>query len=93
MNIYNCWCRGNYGYCCRTWGKKWMFVPELDQFDNKICKDLSLDDLVFDNKHEKKYEMEYERRLSSFHLIRFTKLLAVSDHKQKTVVGELLSNC
>ena len=49
MNVYQCWYRGLYGYCCRNHNSKWMFVPELGQTNSSIHKHISFHELVFNN--------------------------------------------
>lgn len=93
MNVYSCWYHGLNGYCCRSHNAKWMFVPELGQIDNRIHKQLSLNELVFDNPYAKAHELKIEQRLQKlkfnpFHLI---KSLFFPESRANTVGGMLFS--
>lgn len=89
MNIYNCWHQGNLGYGCRTRGRKWLFVPEMGQPDNNIHKNLCLNDLVFKNLMDKRYEAELEKKLEQFPVARLLKSLLLPTAKPQTVGGQL----
>ena len=92
MNIYTCWHHGNFGYGCRTRSRKWMFVPELGQPDNKIYKNLTMNELVFKNPFDHKFELELERKLRKFSPLRFFKRLLSPAHRLQTVGGLLLTS-
>lgn len=89
MNVYHCCYQGITGYGFRTYGKRWMFVPELGQPDNRIYKNISLYELQFRNFFEKQFEMELERKLGLYRLSRFFKSLISLECKPQTVSGLL----
>ena len=91
MNVYTCWYLGNYGYGCRTRSRKWMFVPELGQPDNKIYKNLTLNDLVFKNPFDRKLELDLERKLREFSLLRLIKQSVLPPQRLHTVGGLLFT--
>jgi hypothetical protein len=90
VNIYSCWYGGVFGYCCRSYKRSWMFVPESGQFRDKISENLILNDLVFKNKQEKLNEVEFEKNSNDsanvkntdkqniFNLNRFSELMGIS---------------
>ena len=69
-----------------------MFVPELGQPDSKIYKNLTMNDLVFKNPFEKKFELDLERKLQKFSPLRFFKRLLSPGHRLHTVGGLLLTS-
>ena len=69
-----------------------MFVPELGQPDNKIYKNLTMNDLVFKNPFEKKFELDLERKLQKFSPLRLFKRLLSPGHRLHTVGGLLLTS-
>ena len=91
MHVYSCWYQSNFGYSCRAHTEKWMFVPELGQPDNKIYKNLLLEDLTFKYAREKSFEEMQEHRplhstlLSVLHSILFPRA------KPRTMAGLLLT--
>ena len=89
MNVYYCHYQGIIGYGCRTGGRSWMFVPELGQPDNRIHKNITLEDLQFSNLYEKQFELEFERRLGIRNLSSLLKLLIFLDYRPQTVSGLL----
>ena len=91
MNVYTCWYRGNFGYGCRRQGRKWMFVPELGQQNHEIYRNLHLDDLVFKNPFDKKFELSFENRMRQFSVLRLLKKLFTTGQKVHTVGGLLFT--
>ena len=91
MNVYRCLYHGNMGYGCRTRGRKWMFVPELGQSDHKVYKNLLLDDLLFVNPFDRKFEHEIEKRLAKTWLLGFIKWLFNASSRSNTMGGLLLT--
>ena len=69
-----------------------MFVPELGQPDSKIYKNLPMNDLVFKNPFDHKFELDLERKLQKFSLLRFFKRLLSPGHRLHTVGGLLLTS-
>jgi hypothetical protein len=94
MNVYQCWYHGMKGYCCRNHNSKWMFVPELGQINSRIHKQISLNDLVFNNTHAKHYELGLERRLQKLSISPFPilKSLFFPGKKAETVGGLLFGS-
>lgn len=68
-----------------------MFVPEFGQIDNRIYKDLSLDDLIFKNPADKYYEMKLEEKAGATPLLGLFQSLFGSRNRAQSVAGELLS--
>ena len=89
MNVYQCCYRGIIGYGCRTRGKRWMFVPELGQPDNRIYKDITLHDLQFRNFIEKNFELECEHRSEKGIFMKLLKSLVFGRYRPQTVNGLL----
>lgn len=89
MNVYNCYYQGVTGYGCRSHGGCWMFVPELGQPDNRIYKNIALDELKFRNLFEKQYEIELERQLNSHRLLKILMSLVFPVYSSQTVGGLL----
>ena len=92
MNVYTCWYHGTFGYGCRIRGRNWLFVPELGQSGTRVCKNLYLDELVFKNPFDKKFELDLEKRLCKFSLARIIKRLFLSGRKAHTVGGLLFTS-
>ena len=94
MNVYQCWYRGLNGYCCRAHNSRWMFVPELGQHSNKIHKQVSLHELVFENPFAKRFELNkeylFEKRRSNF--LFFLKDLFFPMRRPNTVGGLLFAH-
>jgi hypothetical protein len=91
MNVYTCWHQGNLGYGVRTKAKRWMFVPEIGQPDNHIYKDLNLDNLIFVNPLDKRFEIMLEEESDKFSLLRLLKSLIIKSNKPRTVAGLLFT--
>ena len=91
MNIYTCWYRGNLGYGCRRGSKTWMFVPEFGQNDNHIYSDLSLEDLIFKNPADKRFERQLDDKSGSTVLLELIQAVFNSRNKAQGVTGGLLS--
>lgn len=93
MNVYQCWYFGLRGYCCRNHNSRWMFVPELGQISNAIHKQISLEDLVFNNEFAKEYELKLEENLKRIRSnpLHFIKALLFPVKKMGTVEGMLFS--
>ena len=91
MNVYACWYHGIFGYGCRTRGRKWMFVPELGQPDDRIHRDLFLDDLIFRNSFDRRIELNLENKLRKSSILRFLQRLVFPSQKMHTVGGLLFS--
>ena len=91
MNVYPCWYRGTLGYGCRTGGRKWMFVPELGETDGNIYKNLKLEQLVFRNPLEKKYELQRDENPDSTAILNIFRSMFVSSAGSQNIAGELLS--
>ncbi|MFQ5659157.1 MAG: hypothetical protein ACE5GZ_01945 [Gammaproteobacteria bacterium] len=91
MGVYPCWLNGTNGYGCRIRGNKWMFVPELGQPDGTIYKNIVLEQLIFNNSFEKKYEMQREEGLDRFSLTGILKSLILPSRQAHTVCGLLLT--
>lgn len=68
-----------------------MFVPEFGQKDNRIYKNLSLDDLIFKNPLDKHYEMKLEEQAGARPLLELFQSLFYSRNRAQSVAGELLS--
>ena len=69
-----------------------MFVPELGQPDSTIYKNLTMNELVFKNPFDHKFELELERKLQKFSSLRFIKRLLSPARKLHTVGGFLLTS-
>ena len=93
MNVYQCWYRGLSGYCCRNHNLKWMFVPEMGQYNNNVHKHISLNDLVFNNVFAKQYELKIEHRIEKqkSNPLYFLKWLFFPEKKPNTVAGLLFA--
>lgn len=91
MNVYSCWYHGNFGYGCRTRGRKWIFVPELGQPDKNIYRNLYLDDLVFKNSFDKKFEADLENGMRKPSVSALFVCLLIARRKPQTVGGLLFS--
>jgi len=94
MNVYQCWYLGLNGYCCRNFNSKWIFVPELGQGHSRIHKQLSLNELVFDNPIAKQYEMKIERQFQKikYNPLHLLKSIFFSVKKPSTVGGMLFAS-
>lgn len=90
MNIYRCWYQGILGYGCRR-GRGWMFVPELGQPDNRVHKQLDINDLVFMNNAVRRYEMQLEKRLNTRTLSRLMETLWIGRDRPRTIGGRLFT--
>lgn len=90
MNIYRCWYQGLRGYSCRIRDRRWMFVPDIGQPDNRICRDLNLTDLEFTNKYEKRFELDYESSMTKSQTLNLIRLLTGRNKQPATVCGQLL---
>ena len=91
MNVYTCWHHGNLGYGCRTRRMRWMFVPELGQPDNRVYKNLCLDDLIFKNPFDRQIELDFEKQMRKFSIVRFLRTLIFPEKKLHTVGGMLFT--
>ena len=91
MNVYSCFYQGNIGYVCRTRGKRWMFVPELGQPDGSVYKNVSIDELVFRNPLDRKFELACEQRINRFSLGRLLARLLFGKPRTHTVGGLLFT--
>ena len=60
MNTYPCWLNGRPGYCFEHRRSGWCFIPEQGQADSKVRRNLSLEDFLFSNHHDRQFE--YRRR-------------------------------
>jgi hypothetical protein len=89
MNIYSCWYKGNFGYCCRWHNNTWTFVPELGQTDSNIYKNVALEDLVFKNKYAEEFEREYQARLDRIYTVGLLGKLLGKKDKPQTIGGLL----
>lgn len=86
MNVYSCVYKGNKGYCCRRHNRNWMFVPELGQVDNKVYKNISFAEILFENIFDKKLEEKNQKKISINSLLH-----SVMSRKQKSqTIGGLL---
>lgn len=93
MNVYSCWYQGNFGYSCPVRQGKWIFVPELGQFDNKIYKNLVLEDLNFKYAGEKSFEKMRENRIIRNAMLIALLALFFPRSRPLTVAGRLLISC
>lgn len=93
MNVYQCWYLDLNGYCCRSHNSKWMFIPELGQINNRIHKNLSLDDLRFENPFAKQFELkiDLQRNAIKSSLFYSLKSLFFPVKKPSTVDGMLFA--
>lgn len=91
MNVYSCFYQGNYGYVCRTRSTRWMFVPELGQSDGSIYKNLSIDELVFKNPLDRKFELGRLQAVNNFNIRRFFSWLFFGKPRSHTVGGLLFT--
>jgi hypothetical protein len=89
MNVYSCWHKGNYGYCCRQYNLSWMFVPELGQSDNNVYKNVAFEDLIFKNKNARAYESDYEALLESSYIAGLLQKILRKKYKPHTIGGLL----
>lgn len=89
MNVYSCFYKGNTGYCCRQHNKSWMFVPDLGQYDNKIYRNIDIEDLVFTNPYVKKYELDNELRFCKTSFAVFFSNAMRKKYKPQTIGGLL----
>ena len=94
MNVSQCWYRGLNGYCCRGHNASWMFVPELGQHSNRIHKQVSLHDLVFENPFAKNFELsnEFSLERKRTNIFLFLKELFFPRKKPNTVGGLLFAH-
>jgi len=90
MNIYRCWYQGIKGYSCRVRDKRWMFVPDIEQPDNRSYRNLELADLEFSNKHEKKFELDCEESTTKKRVLNLVRYIAGRHRSPATVYGQLL---
>lgn len=88
MNTYRCWYQGIKGYSCRIRDKRWMFVPDIDQPDNRTQRNLDLVDLEFANKHEKRFELGYEASMTKSRT--FIRFFTGRNKQPETIYGQLL---
>lgn len=91
MNVYACWYHGNFGYGCRTRSRRWMFVPDLGQPDNRIHKNLNLDDLLFKNPFDQQFELKLENIIRKFSFSAILRSLIFPRRKLNTVGGLLFT--
>ena len=93
MNVYQCWYLGLKGYCCRNHNSRWMFIPEMGQANSAIHKQISLNDLVFNNTFAKEYELKLERKLNNMRKNPFSyiKSLFYKTNKSRSLGGMLFT--
>lgn len=89
MNVYSCWYKGNYGYCCRRYNLTWLFVPELGQPDNTIYKNVAFEDFIFKSKYAEEYEREYQLRLDRIYAAGLMQKILRKKYKPQTIGGML----
>ena len=70
-----------------------MFIPELGQIDSRIHKQLTLQELVFDNPIAQQHELRLElgRINIKSRTFNFLKSLFLSENKPNTVGGMLFA--
>ena len=90
MNVYQCWYRGVLGYACRLRGRRWMFVPELGQYDRHVYRGVPLRELVFNNPLEKRHEYARDALYRRTRLARILRTLFGFTARPATTAGLLL---
>lgn len=88
MDVYACWYQKCFGYACRLDSGRWMFVPDLGQPDQNVYKELHLDELVFKNTEEKRFE-QASRASSS--LLGRVRGLVFPRYRAQSIAGRLLT--
>ena len=89
MNIYGCVYKGNRGYCCRRHNMNWMFVPDLGQVDNKVYKNISFDEIFFENSFDRKLEQDFQVKLDKTGIIGLLHNFVRRKDKPQTIGGLL----
>lgn len=89
MNVYSCSYKGNLGYCCRTYNRSWMFVPDLGQYDSKIYRNINLEDLIFTNPCARQFELDIEMKTENNGLMSFLSKTLRKKYRPETIGGLL----
>lgn len=90
MNTYACWHQGRTGYCFEHPRSGWWFIPEQGESDTRICRHLSLQDFVFANRSEQRFEHQRQHFLTAMPWWRHCLRALSLPIKPQTVAGLLL---